>query len=689
VTTPSRPTQPATTAEFGGGRATVPPVGPPTTEAPPQRVSHYLAFEPDGDVTVHAGKAEVGQNVRTSLAQAVADELRLPFDRVHVVLADTARVPFDRGTFGSRSTPDMVPRLRRAASAARQELIERAAERWEADTSALLVRDGAVTHGETGQALTFVDLTTGRPLDVAFDDTTPTTPSSAWSVAGRSEPKRSARDMVTGAHRYASDVQRPGMWHGKVLRPPAYGARLVSVDLSALTGRSEIAAVHEGDFVGVAAPTAHEAAAALAAIRVEWDVPAVAPGDRDLTEILTREPGEQEGGRQLADRSRHESGSVPDALAGAPCVLRATYTNAYIAHAPLEPRAAVAEWSVDGAGLTVWTGTQRPFGVQAELVGAFGLPEERVRVIVPDTGSGYGGKHTGEAALEAARLGRAAGRPVKVVWTREEEFSWAYLRPAGVMQLAGALDASGTLVAWEHHCFNAGASSLRTPYEVPNQLSEFHHARSPLRQGSYRALAATANTFARECFMDELAATVGQDPLAFRRRHLAPGRLLDVLNAAADRFDWEAYRPGRRRAAGIACGSEKGSYVATCAEVEVAGETIRVLRAVTAYECGAVINPRHLTNQVEGAVVQGLGGALMEAIRFADGRLRNPRFSEYRVPRFSDLPELETVLLNRTDLPSVGAGETPIITIAPAVGNAVFAATGRRLRDLPLSLAER
>jgi isoquinoline 1-oxidoreductase len=361
------PRLPATTPEFGGGRATIPPAAPPTTEPAPNNVAHYLSFEPDGSVTVHAGKAEVGQNVRTSLAQAVADELRLPFERVRVLLADTSRVPFDRGTFGSRSTPDMVPRLRRAAAAAREALIDRAAERWEADTSALVVRDSSVVHAETGQALSFVELAPEQRLDAPFDDATATTPGERWTVAGTSAPKPSARDMVTGAHRYASDVSLAGMLYGRVLRPPAYGAHLASVDLSAAQAMSGVVALHEGDFAGVAAPTAHGAARALAMLRAQWTPPAERASDWDLYDALKHEAGETEGGRQLAERSRHEAGSVPDTLRRAKQVLRATYTNAYIAHAPLEPRAAVAEWTdADGGGrLTVWTGTQRPFGVHA------------------------------------------------------------------------------------------------------------------------------------------------------------------------------------------------------------------------------------------------------------------------------------------------------------------------------------
>ncbi|HEV2125303.1 MAG TPA: molybdopterin cofactor-binding domain-containing protein [Chloroflexota bacterium] len=682
--------RPATTPEFGGGRATIPPAAPPTTEPEAPLISSYIFVEENGTVVAYTGKAEVGQNIRTSLAQAVADELRLPFSAVRLVMADTTHVPFDRGTFGSRSTPDMAVQLRRAAASAREMLTHLASERWESDRSALAVRDGQVIHLETGQALSFAELTGGQPLRYPVLQDVPLTPASEWIVAGTSAPKVDALAMVTGSHRFASDVTRPGMMHGKVLRAPSFGATLVALDSQAAEGTPGVAVVREGGFVGVVAPTAEAAMRGLASLRAEW-TEVSQPSEAELSTLLKTEPGETEGGRQLADRSRIQVGSIEEGLAAADHVLQETYTNAYIAHAPLEPRAAVAEWSDSGNGerLTVWTGTQRPFGVHAELVAAFGLPEEHVRVVVPDTGSGYGGKHTGEAAIEAARLSRAIRKPVKVVWSREEEFTWAYLRPAGVMELRAGVRTNGTLTAWEHHNFNAGASALRTPYQVPHQDCAFHHARSPLRQGSYRALAATANTFARESAMDELAHAIQMDPLSFRLQNLSDDRMRAVLETAAAHFGWASRKSEAGIGAGLACGTEKAGYVATCAEVSVPQDAreLRILRVVVAFECGAIVNPDHLRNQVEGAVVQGIGGALFEAIHFENGRVLNPRFSEYRVPRFRDVPPIDVVLLDRKDVPSAGAGEAPIIAIAPALANAIFAATGTRRRSLPLATA--
>jgi nicotinate dehydrogenase subunit B len=325
--------------------------------------------------------------------------------------------------------------------------------------------------------------------------------------------------------------------------------------------------------------------------------------------------------------------------------------------------------------------------VRSDLAGALKLPVDSVQVIVPDTGSGYGGKHTSEAAVEAARLARAAGKPVKVVWTREEEFTWAYFRPGGVIEVNAGVTKDGLLTAWEFHNYNSGSSAIATPYEVRNRRVAFHRSKSPLKQGSYRGLAATANHFARESHMDALAHALKMDPLAFRLKNLKNPRLRDVFQAAADRFGWKQAAPAAGHGVGIAGGTEKGSYVATCAEVfvEPTSGKVSVTRLVTAFECGAVVNPEHLKNQVEGACMMGLGGALFEAIRFGNGKIYNPHFSSYRVPRFSDTPPIEVVLLDRKDLASAGAGETPIVAVAPAIGNAIFRATGVRLHSMPMA----
>jgi isoquinoline 1-oxidoreductase len=632
----------------------------------PTDVSAWLHIGEDGTVTVYTGKAEMGQNIRTSLTQAVAEELHVGVEAVRLVMADTDLTPYDAGTFGSRTTPTMAPQLRRAAVAARGMLIDLAAAAWSVDRATLVADKGSVRQQAGGTTLSYAQLLHGRALSRAIEEDAAFTAPPRQRVIGTSISKVDGPDFVTGGHRYASDIRRDGMLYGKVLRPPSFGAKLKSVELAAAKAIPGVTVVRDGDLVGVAAPTTWAAEKALDTIRADWET-SPQPSERDLFTLLRG--AENKGGtaRSTGGESR-----------------RATYTVAYIAHVPLEPRAAVAEWK--GDRLTVWTGTQRPFGVREELAGAFGIPQDRIRVIVPDTGSGYGGKHTGEAAIEAARLAKAAGKPVKLVWTREEEFHWAYFRPAGVIDVAATVRKDGTIVAWEFDNYNSGGSGLRSPYEVADRREEFHRTDSPLRQGSYRGLAATANHFARESHMDDLARAAGMDPLAFRLRNLKDDRVRAVLQAAADRFGWADRRRATGRGFGLAAGTEKGGYVANCVEVAVNAATGRVdvQRIVAAFECGAVVNPTHLQNQVEGATVMGLGGALFEAVHFDGGRITNGRMSRYRVPRFRDVPPIDVVLLDRRDLPSAGAGETPIVAIAPAIRNALLDATGIALRTLPL-----
>jgi isoquinoline 1-oxidoreductase len=651
-----------------------------TDESFPKEIGAWLHLGENGAVTVYTGKVEVGQNIRTSLSQCVAEELHVPVNRIQMVMGDTQLTPFDMGTFGSRTTPTMSPQLRKVAAAARDLLIGLAAAEWQTDRKRLITVDGRVTDPDTKRSLEYAVLVKGQQLTQSISTEEPLIPAVQWTVQGQSLPKVDGRDFVTGKHRYPSDQKLPEMLHGKILRPTSFGATLVSIDTHEAEQIPGVTVVRDGNFVGVVAPNAEIASRAVAAIRAKWKAEPQ-PSNKELFEYL--KTNATAGKDPTGDASRYEAGSVEKAQASADHRLQQTYTVSYIAHAPLEPRAALAQWS--GDNLTVWTGTQRPFGVRSELAEAFRIPEESVRVLMPDTGSGYGGKHTGEAAIEAARLARTAKRPVKLVWTREEEFTWAYFRPAGVIEVSSGLRGDGTIAAWEFHNYNSGAAGIRTYYDIANQRIEFHPSRSPLRQGSYRALAATANHFARESFMDELAHLVNMDPLEFRLKNLKNERLRAVFEAAAKKFGW-----GQAKTAshgfGMGGGFEKAGNIATCAEVAVdrkAGE-VKVLRVVSAFECGAIVNPDNLRNQIEGSNIMGLGGALFEAIEFENGGVLNGRFSSYRVPRFSDVPTIETVLLDRKDIPSAGAGECPMVGLAPAIGNAIFDATGVRLRSLPM-----
>lgn len=584
-----------------------------------------LSVAADGTVTVYSGKVDMGQGAATELAMAVAEELRIPVSKVRAVLGDTDLCPNDGITAGSRTTPSTVPEARTAAAAQR-----------------------------------------GGEL----------TPPEAWKTLGKSHPALNAHAIVSGKHQYPSDIQRPGMLYAAVLRAPSFGAKLTTIDTTVIKDKS-ITVVHDNGFVAVAAPTSFAARKAIEALSAtaKWQS-APHPSSSRLFDVL----------KQSAKPPRENKKGDPDAaIATASKRLNATYQTPHIQHAPMEPRAAVAEW-VDGK-LTVWTGTQNPFGVQEQLEQAFRIPAGKVRVIEPGSGGGFGGKHTGEVAIEAARLAKESGKPVMLRWTRAEEFMWAYSRPAGLFEISAGLDDKGRITAWDFTAYNAGTAGLESPYKIPNSRTRFHLCDSPLREGSYRGIAATTNNFARECFMDELAAVAGQDPLDFRLNHCDNPRLRDVILAVTDKFNWKTRRKEAKpdTAIGLAAGFEKGSYVAACVEVAKDPKTgFRITAFHMAYECGAILNPTNLRAQVEGSIIQGLGGALMEKLDFENGRLTNGTFTQYKLPRFRDVPPITISLLDRKDLPAVGAGETPIVVVAPAIASAVALLNKLPQRKLPL-----
>jgi isoquinoline 1-oxidoreductase len=640
----------------------------------------------DGAITVMTGKVECGQGARAEITQAAAEELRVGVGQIQLIMGDTSMAPDDGGTFGSQTTPRSLPTIRQGAAGARAVLESVAAARWGVPVAQVEARDGKVIHFGSNRQFTYGELAGDDSAKVfastGLGSTRPravmVTPVTEWKVMGTSVTRNDASDLVTGRHQYPTDITRPGMLYGKVLRPPSYGATLSKIDLSAATAISGVVAVRDGDFVGVAAANSFIARQAIDAL--------------SKTAVWQEKP--QVASSQAYEHLRSTARNAPvnpfeAEMGGAHQALRQVYHVAYVQHAPMEPRAAVAEWS-DGH-LTVWTGTQNPFGVKGELQQALGLGSDAVRVIVPDFGGGFGGKHTGEAALEAARLAKAAAKPVWHRWTREEEFMWAYFRPAAVIQTEAGLDANGAINSWYFLNINSGPSGLATPYAIAKNQAQTVNADTPLRQSSYRGLAATANHFARESFMDELAAAAGVDPLTFRLNHLQDERLIACLKAVAARFDflnrWNKRDPSI--GIGLAAGTEKGSYLATCAEVAIDRKsgTIVPRKVCQVFECGKIVNPAGLMSQVQGAIVMGLGPALRERMEFGNGRITNGTFTDYLVPRFEDLPDLDVQLLDRPDIASAGAGETPIVGIAPAIANAVFHATGVRVREMPVRLA--
>jgi isoquinoline 1-oxidoreductase len=655
--------------------------------AAPANLWARLHIGKDGIITVLCGKIECGQGARAEITQAIAEEMHADMSQVKALLGDTGLVPNDGPTVGSMTTPRTIPPLRQAAAAARELLVGLCAQKWGVPPTDVDVSKGSVTHATSGRRMTYGELSSDQDLEKllaqsAVPRNVTVTAVKEWKVMDVPAGRPNARDIVTGQHVYPSDQVRPGMLYGKVLRAPSYGAKPTSIDTTDAKKMQYVAVIQDGDFVGVAAPTMLAAQKAIDAIALssKWQSSPPPPkSSGDLPEFL-------------ASHARNiPANQFSSEIQGAAKTLKQSYFVPYVQHAPMEPRTALAEWA-DGK-VTIWTASQNPFAVRQEVANTFRLSQEQVRVIINDFGGGFGGKHTGECAVEAARLAKSAGRPVLLRWTREEEFTWAYFRPAGVMQAQASLDDKGRITSWHFININSGPSAVQTPYNIARNFCQTVPSQPPLRHGSYRGLAATANAFARECFMDELAEAAGKDPLAFRLTHLEGGdeRLRAVLDVAAKRFDWptKSARTDGSVGVGLACATEKGSYTATCAEVSVDRENnvVKVLHVAHVFECGAIINPSGLLSQVQGAIIQGLGPILREEMVFEDGRMQNASFADYLVPRFADMPTLDIFLMDRPDVASAGAGETPLISVAPAVANAVSRVTGKRVRHLPITLS--
>jgi nicotinate dehydrogenase subunit B len=609
----------------------------------------------DGSITVLTGKVEIGQGIRTTLAQAAAEELRVPFSQVRLIMGDTALVPDDGGTWGSLTTPQTMPVIRQACASLRE----------------LRVRCQAKSYAELAGMRQFAD---GRVEEA------PVTDAKEWRVCGTAVRNVNGPDVVSGKLTYSSDRFPENVLHGKIVRGPNYRSKLLGFDDTKARALSGVRIVHEENFLGVTAPTRELAEKAAQLVEARWSSGELGDSDQ-LFERLRKNarPVEREGGRYP---SLIQAGSVEQGLASAYRKLNATYQLAYIAHIPLECRTAVAQWN--GERITVHCGTQAPFLVRSEIAEFFKIPEQNVRVIVSDTGSGYGGKHASECELEAARLARGINQPVRLAWTRNEESTCAHCRPAALIDVRSGIDPRGKMIAWDFHNINGGPAGLTPPYEIPNCFAGFHESDSPLRQGSYRSLAAAGNAFARESQIDEMAHLAGLNPLDFRLRNISNERLKAVLLRATDRFGWSGRKATAGVGYGLSCNIEKGGYIALCVELQVQWDSVRLRRFVAAFDAGAVVNPDMLSNQVEGALVQGIGGALFEELRFDRDRITNGVLSRYRVPRFSDVPEIEVILMDRRDQLSAGAGECPITAVAPAIANAIFSATGKRIRQMPM-----
>lgn len=683
--------------------------GEPTTA-----LDDRLAIAPDGHVTAYCGKVELGTGVRTALAQIVAEELDVPLDRVHMVLGDTGRTPNDGYTAGSMTIRRGGAALREAAAEARSALLDLAATHLVAPREALMVHDGTVSvRDDPARAVTYAELIGGRRFERTITGKAPTKSAADYHIVGIPAPRVDLEAKFTGQPAYVHDLRLPGMLHARVIRPPSPSATLEALDDSALrdaTASGDVRVVRRGDFLAVVAEREFAAIRAAERLRPTWRATAQFPPFADLHDALRQSP--------TADQVVAEHGDVAAALQHAARRLEATYFQPFQAHASAGPSCAVADFR-DGA-LTVWCSSQGIFALRDAIAELVELPPGRVRLIHMEGAGAYGHNGADDVAADAAVLACELGRPIRVQWSRADEFAGEPKGPAMVMEAIGGLDANDTILAWEYQAwspahgnrpraaldllagqltrrevptprafFGGGDRNAPTDYIVPNTRVTMHWLpREPLRTSSLRSLGGAANTFANESFMDELAAAAKTDPLEFRLRHLTDPRAHDVLRAAARRGDWGAPLPaGEGRGLAFARYENSEAYVAAVAHVRVNASTgaIRLLQVTVAHDCGLIIDPDGVRNQIEGNVIQAASRALKEEVRFDATGVTSLDWQTYPILTFSEVPEVVIELIDRPDEPSVGAGEPATVTTAPAIANAIYAATGARLRQIPFT----
>jgi CO/xanthine dehydrogenase Mo-binding subunit len=649
----------------------------------PEDFNAFLRIGEDGQVTGYTGKIEMGQGVITSLAQMLAEELDVEFDRVHMLMGDTDLCPWDMGTFGSMTTRFFGPPFLRAAAEAKAVLVELASERLGVPKDRLKTRDGAVYEISGQKKVTYAELAQGKKILRHVKGAPVETPAE-FTLIGKPMLRRDSVEKVTGRARFSGDIPEPGKLYARILRAPAHGAKLVSVDLEEAKKIDGVRVVHEGELVAVLHEHPDVAEEALGRIKAQFDRPKPYADDKTIFDHLLKvaPPGETVAA----------SGDLAQGEKTACFVAEESYLNSYVAHAPMEPHTALAK--IEAGKVTIWASTQTPFPLKEQAASLLGIAPQNVRVITPFVGGGFGGKSSNGQALEAVRLAKLAGKPVQVAWTRAEEFFYDTFRPAAVVKVKAGVTDGGLISLWDYGVYFAGDRGSQTFYNVPNQRTTAYGSgwaappgAHPFATGPWRAPANNTNTFARESHMDVLAAKVGMDPVEFRLKNLQDARMRRVLQAVAEKFGWKPAKAPAGRGYGVACGTDVDSVVAHMAEVEVdknSGE-VRVKRVVCAQEMGLCVNPEGARLQMEGCIMMGLGYALAEEIHFTGGDIHDKNFDSYQLPRFSWMPEIETVIVDAKDSPPHGGGEPAIICMGGLIANAVFDATGARVLQLPMT----
>jgi len=646
----------------------------------------FLQIAEDGTVSCFTGKIEMGQGINRSLAQMMADELNVSLEKVKMIMGDTELCPYDAGTWGSLTTRSFGPSMRAAAAEARGVLLDLASSQLGVPVTQLEVKDGTIMDIKNSQnKLTYAQLTKGKKIEKYLDVKPPVEEYTEFTYVGKPYMRSDSVLKVIGQAKYAGDIKLPGMLHARILRPPSHGAKLVTADVSGAEKIDGVKVVRDGDFIAVVSENRDKADEAIVKIRADYSFDEMKVNDKtifdwmlkaDSVANVVRTTGDLEEGRKMSET-----------------IFESEYHDVYLAHAPIETHTALANF--EGEKLTVWAATQTPFGLQDGLVSELGLTRENVRVITPFVGGGFGGKGAYQQGIEAARLAKMTGKPVMLAWTRDEEFFYDTFHTAAVVKVNSGIDNAGMIKFWDYNVYYAGTRGADTIYDVPNvRTTSYSRGKNappvhPFNTGPWRAPNNNTNTFARESQINIMASKAGIDPLEFRLKNLTDEKMIDCLKAVADKFGYVPGKTPSGRGIGLACGTDAGTWVAHMAEVKVDKNTghVKVIRIACAQDMGLCVNPQGALLQMEGCITMGLGYTFAEEVKFEGGNILSKGFDTYEIPRFSWVPKIDCVILDRKDKAPQGGGEPPIIAVGAAVANAIYDATGARLYRMPLSPA--
>jgi isoquinoline 1-oxidoreductase len=658
----------------------------PQSERMTKDYNAFLQIATDGTVKCFTGKIEMGQGVITSLTQMMADELNVPFEKIQLVMGDTDLCPYDEGTWGSMTTPYFGPEWRAAAAEAKGVLFDLASKQMGVPVTQLEVKDGIISDLKNPKKkVAYAQLAKGKKLEKYLDIKPSPEEYTKFTIIGKPYKRIDSKLKVTGQAKYTGDLRLPGMVFARILRPPSHGANLTTVDVTGAEQVKGTQVVRDGEFIAVLNENRDRADEAIVKIKAEYSFNELKVNDKT---VFDRMVGADSAIEVIENKWNLETGHQLSEK-----IFESEFHDPYVAHATIETHTALA--NLEGDKMTVWASAQSPFGLRDDIVSELGFPKEKVRIIAPFIGGGFGGKIAHQQGVEAARLAKLSGKPVMLVWTRDEEFFYDPYHPAGVVRIKSGIDTSGIIQFWDYSVYYSGTRGADTIYNVQNSRITSYDQNSdtvkihPFNTGAWRAPNNNTNTLARESQIEIMASAAGIDPLEFRLKNLKDEKMIACLKAVADKF---GYVPGKipgGRGIGMSCGTDAGTWVAMIAEVKVDKTTghVQVVRVACAQDMGMCVNPQGALLQMEGCIMMGLGYTLSEEIQFEGGNIKNRGFDNYEIPRFSWIPKMDCVILDRMDQSPKGGGEPAIIAIGAAVANAIFDATGARLYRMPFTPA--